>query len=253
MSGYAHPTVIGQVTIPAPFEHTRYYEYAAYFQTIIVEPGTYDIVATYSSDTWADQKPYYMTVTVQGLVRFSNPAPATPVSDMVTHEIQLYGYQADDAEGIWRGTITWAPGFEVQDAWNVEGTETFGAHVVPVTMTATLEQRALGGQLNADAARRILRVAQAGEYQFGSYTDIETNVAIAASRLKAALVQEEHMNRILARHQEELGHITRAAVALNAVAVAAEHEAEGGWPPKSVFDRWMVVYGEEQQGRTFGE
>lgn len=194
MTGYAKPTVIGQVTIPEPFEHTRYYEYAAYFQTIDVQPGTYDIVATYSSDTWADQKPYYMTVKVPGTVTFTNPGER---GGEATHDIQIYGYQANDAERIWHGTITWADGFEVL-------TVDYGAHVVPVTMLATLEQRALGADLNLDAAREVLRLAEAGEYRFGSYTDIKTHVGIATQRRRAAESNQEHMARILANHLDDI-------------------------------------------------
>lgn len=177
-----NPTIIGRVTITEPFEHTQTYAYAAYYQTIQVTPGTYDVVATFSDLN--DFTPYYMAVQVEGTVirAYLGTGVSVQVGEAVSHRIQHYGYQADDLAGFLHGTIEWLPGFEVQEAWTVEGDKVYGAHVVPVDMIAQLENRVLEAVADAEREQRTAEAARYRADRAARRVDIESRRLAAAER-----------------------------------------------------------------------
>jgi hypothetical protein len=121
-----NPTVIGHLTITEPFSH-RYqgYETASWYTVMDVQPGRYDIVATYS-DLLPDL-PYYMTVCADavitdeyfpasfgGMYIGDGPLPKPNLGKPTKAYFQVYGYEAaKDLAGRWHGTVEWLDGYEV--------------------------------------------------------------------------------------------------------------------------------------------
>ena len=60
------PTVVGTLTLDEPTEHTdRSFPSASWWRKLQLQPGTYDVVATYSREML--DRPYYLTVTIPGV------------------------------------------------------------------------------------------------------------------------------------------------------------------------------------------
>jgi hypothetical protein len=115
---YNRPTVIGSITVPEGYEHTKQdYETAAWWSRIAVVPGEYNLVATFNDLT--PDKVYWVSFSLCGTVvdeYFASLWGGVPISGesnakigrQDVHRLQEYGFSAAQ-EYANRGTILGFP------------------------------------------------------------------------------------------------------------------------------------------------